>query len=40
MMEVYMIFILFFIVLPVLISLATSLIMCEIEKDKQDEKKL
>jgi hypothetical protein len=34
-----MILILFFVVLPTLISLATSLFICEIEKDKRDEKK-
>ena len=31
-----MIFILFCIVLPALISLATSLLICEIEKDKEE----
>lgn len=34
-----MIFILFCVVLPALISLATSLLICEMEKDKQGEKK-
>lgn len=32
-----MIFILFCVVLPALISLATSLLICELEKDKRDE---
>lgn len=34
-----MIFILFCVMLPALISLATSLFICEMEKDKQGEKK-
>lgn len=32
-----MILILFFVVLPALISLATSLFICEIEKDKRND---
>lgn len=35
-----MIFILFCVVLPALIAAAVSLIICECEKDKRDEKKL